>query len=349
MPCRLSAATSDPISFGIPRSDLLAPSVGTVNIAVLFADFPDVPTARSVEDVWSIFDGTTARFYRDNSYGRLELNYTPHLAWLDMSQPSAYYGEALRDGELHRQFIQEAVTLADPVVDFGPFDLVLVVSNPLASAIPYGPVFVSDDPSYGIAADGRIFTTSVTSGYDLNHWGAIWLAHEMGHTMAMPDLYAFEGADNLRFTGQFSIMGDIAGASPELFAFERWRLGWLDHAQIACHQSGSAQFTLSPIETPGGLKAAVVPLDSNRVLVVESRRALGFDSGMPVEGAVVYLVDGSVPSGFGPLVVAPGADAGPLKSQAPLTAGESYRHASVTVTVVAAGPHGDTVEVSVDP
>lgn len=60
---------------------------------------------------------------------------------------------------------------------------------------------------------------------------------------------------------------------------------------------------LEPIENRGGVKAAVIPVDGSRVVVVESRRALGYDSLLDREGAVVYVVDTSIFSGFGTIEV----------------------------------------------
>lgn len=345
--CRIPRAAFNGVGFGVPRFEGLIPSAGTVTIGVVFVDFDDVPASRPVHEVWEVLDGPATDFYRDNSYGRLEFVLRPELQWFRLSRPSAYYGASLSDGEQLRQFIQEAVDLADPVVDFAPVDLVLVVANPEAEAVPFGPVFNSIDPDYGYQADGKLFPTGITSGHDLNFWGGIWLAHELGHTMTLPDLYAFQGEPGLRFTGSFGIMGDIAAPSPGMFAFERWMLGWLDDPQISCHGTGTASFALSPIEVAGGPKAVMIPVSPTRVVVVESRRRIGYDVGLVKEGALVYVVDSSIWTGDGPLVVAPGTDTGPFKDQAPLGVGETFTTDGVTVTVTAAGTEGDTIRVEV--
>src|SRR5207247_1671509 len=101
-------------------------------------------------------------------------------------------------------------------------------------------------------ADGKTFTNGATSGADLLVWGYKWLNHEVGHTMGLVDLYAFQG-DGHRFVGGFSMMGLISGLAPEYFAYERWLLGWLDDAQVSCQQSTDSTVTLTPIEQNGGL------------------------------------------------------------------------------------------------
>lgn len=345
--CHVPTGAFNGVGFVVPRFDGLARSVGTIRIATIFADFDDAPATRTPEEVFAILDGPAAEFYREVSYGRAEFVLEPHFEWYRLSEPSAHYGAALLDGELHRRFIQEAVTLADPAVDFSGADYVLVVSNPDAPNVPFGPVFVSTDPGWNVEADGRVFTTSITSGFDLNHWGGMWLAHEIGHTVTLPDLYEYGSTDSLRFVGDFSLMGDIAASSPGLFVVERWQLGWLDDPQITCQTGGSASHVLTPIETIGGMKAVVVPVGPTRFVVVESRRPIGVDAGMPDEGALVYVVDSSIASGTGTLDVMPGVDAGPAKIEAPMAPGESYTVAGVTITVTSAGPEGDTVQVDV--
>ena len=108
--------------------------------------------------------------------------------------------------------------------------------------------------------------------------------------------------------------------------------------QIVCLPK-SGQVALTPLELPGGLKAAMVPLSAHRAVVVESRRALGWDKQLLKTGAVVYTVDTSVKSGSGPIRVRNGQQA--------LAAGESVTVDGVVVKVLASGAAGDTVSVVV--
>src|SRR5690606_12284097 len=133
---------------------------------------------------------------------------------------------------------QEAVDLADAAVDFSQMDLVLVLTNPDATGIPYGRAFTGF-AGHGIQADGVTIANGITSGSDLLQWGHLRLNHEMGHSLGLPDLYAYPGsaaaeADQFAFTGEFSLMGNIFGQAPELTAIERWMLGWLEDEQVLC-------------------------------------------------------------------------------------------------------------------
>lgn len=348
--CKLPSAAFTNVGLGFPKPTHKLPSVGTVKTIVLFADFSDVPASQTPEDLLAIISPQAEEFYRTNSYGVMNYVLEPHLTWLRLSQPSSFYGSAIGSYDGHLQFIQEAVTLADADVDFSTADSVLVMVPPEAYAVGYGPAFGAN-PSEGYTADGKVFSNGVTSGADLLNWGYLWLNHETGHTMFLPDLYAynFDSAnydDQHRFVGGFGLMGFIAGNAPEFFAFERWNLGWLEDSQIVCQTGNDQTTTLSAIETAGGTKAVIVPLGETKVLVVESRRALGYDANLKKAGALVYVVDTSIYSGEGTMEVFPKLENDPYYDNSPLAVGESVTVQGVTITVIEATDEGDTVKVT---
>jgi hypothetical protein len=142
-------------------------------------------------------------------------------------------------------------------------------------------------------------------------------------------------------------MGYIDGNAPEFFAFERWQMGWLDDAQILCLPEGEQTMTITPIETADGVKAVVFPVSESKVVVVESRRPVGYDAKLVKAGALVYTVDTSIYSGEGTLVVYPVLENDPYRDQSPLAVGESITVDGVTITVTDANEQGDTVQVVV--
>jgi M6 family metalloprotease-like protein len=326
-------------------------STGTVRVKVIFVDFPDAPASMTPEEVYEIYLDGASEFFDVVSYGRLNFEMDAHFEWFRMSQHSSTYGVAGFDE--HRAMIAEAIGLADGAVDFAPYDDVIVIANPTASEIEYGPTFVPSSEEYGIAVDGIVLMNAISSGYDLPVWGYKWVIHESGHSMGLVDLYSAEWteAENylelFKFTGDFSVMGNVAGVSPEFLAYERWLMRWLDDDQIYCLQSGSARVGLSPIEVPGGIKAVMVPTGATTAVIVESRRALGYDEFMAEEGALVYTLDTSVYTGYGPIVVPSEDETDLLRYYAPLAAGESMTVGAVTITVLDGGEDGDLVQVSV--
>ncbi len=129
-----------------------------------------------------------------------------------------------------------------------------------------------------------------------------------------------------------------------MFAWSRWQLGWLRDTQVACIKSFPASVQLTPLPIPGGVKAVVVPLTETTALVVESRRALGYDLYLRKEGALVYKIDTSVQSGEGPIVV--GSISKPPDASALLGPGEAWNWDGYSVTVKEVTPEGDLVEIT---
>ncbi|MDP2189168.1 MAG: hypothetical protein Q8J69_10855 [Sphingobacteriaceae bacterium] len=347
-PCQLPRLVEGPIALGFPKVPKLAPSLGQLNMTVLFVDFDDVPASSSTDSVFAIINPLVPNFFAETSYGRLQLQLQPHHAWLRLSRPSAHYGEGIYGFETHRAFIQEAVDLADAQVDFSKTDVVLVLSNPKAKAIPLGPTFKVQDPYWQIKADGASISSAITSGYDLNYWGGIWLAHETGHTWGLPDLYHFGNEGWNKYVGTFGLMGTCGATAPGYFAFERWVLGWLYDAQVLCHDAGELLIEIEALEKPGGIKAVMVPIDSTTALVVECRRKMGFDKNMTKAGALVYVVNTALEGGSGPIQVKPGQPgATEFLLEAPMAQGDSYTYGNIYLEVLEAKGESDRLKVVV--
>lgn len=338
------------LSLGFPRSQHRLPSLGRVRVQVLFADFEDAPATRSPQEVLALLSPQAEAFFNSQSYGRFDLELLPHFTWLRLSQPSAYYGETITAYAPHLAFLQEAVDLADAVVDFSQVDAVVLLANPDALAIPFGPTYTGFLDS-GLQADGVIIPNGITSGRDLLYWGYLWLNHEMGHSLGLPDLYAYDRQDDIfPHTGGYSVMGNIYGHAPELTAMERWQLGWLDDDQVFCLAGGATQeVLLTPIEQAGGLKALLVPLPEQRLLVVESRRAIGYDEYLPEPGALVYIVDAKLPSGYGPIVVLPQDAEDYALFSATLQRGETLQAEGYWIEVLESAATYDRVRVGPAP
>jgi M6 family metalloprotease-like protein len=350
--CQLpEVARRGDVGLGFPRAAVRMPTTGKPRAVVLFVDFPDAQAQETTQQTLArISEGTT--FFSAVSYGRLDLQLDAHPVWLRMSKPSGDYSfERGLTFALHRDYIREAVSLADPAVNFSGASAVYVMANPQARKISFGPAFTAQ-PGWGVTADGTTIFNGVTSGYDLNNWGFIWLNHEVGHTMTLVDLYAFDGTSqesNHRFVGDWSFMGDTAGRAWEPLAYERWLLGWLDNEQISCATAGSGDVVLTPIERRGGSKAVMVRTGNSTAVLVESRRKEGYDSKSLSEGLLVYTVDTAIRSGEGPVVVQSLRANDPSKSQAPLRPGETLTIGKVTITHVSSSADGDTVTVTVAP
>jgi M6 family metalloprotease-like protein len=349
--CQLpEAAQHGGIGLGYEGYERSLQSTGTVKAIIIFADFSDEPAIYEPEFIYDTYLDGASEFFDAVSYGRLNFEMDTHFQWFRMPNPSTSYEIVSFYG--HRALMEDAIKLADPFVDFAEYQQVIVILNPSAAAIAWGPTFVPAGEYDGIVVDDGIVMNGISSGFDLLHWGYKWVVHETGHSMGLVDLYwgAWDGVEYpelFRYTGNFSVMSNVSATSPEFLAYERWVLGWLDNNQVYCLESPEQTVMLSPIEVEGGIKAVMVPVSETKLVVVESRRALGYDELMAEPGALVYTVDSSVYTGQGPIVVLPADESDPYRYTSTLLQGDSVTVDGVTITVLEASADGELVRVSV--
>ncbi|MFD9224244.1 M6 family metalloprotease domain-containing protein [Streptomyces sp. NPDC060064] len=330
--------------------------VGTIRVGMIFVDFPDAPATESpADDAAQLTPG--ADWLWNASYGKVWLAITQQQRWVRMPHNSTDYGFARGLGhEAHEAYLRDAVTAADPDVDFSRYDMVYVVATRNASAISFTPTYVYDPGTAGVVADGTRIKWAVTFGQDMWHWGPKLVGHETAHSFGLPDLYAFDtGTDGHRFVGGWDVMGLVGGKAPQYFGWESWKLGWTDDSQVYCQASaGSGTVYLTAVEYGSGTKLAVVRTGPTTAYVVESRRSVQADTAACSTGALVYKVDTSVQTGYGPIRVmdakpsaTPASGCRPL-DDAPYWAGESFTDsaAGVRIDVLSADGYGETVRVT---
>ena len=136
--------------------------------------------------------------------------------------------------------------------------------------------------------------------------------------------------------------------------WHKYRLGWIEQSQVTCLEAaGQVQVTLTPVETPRGMKAVVVRAGTSNAYVVEVRRKIGLDANICREGVLVYTVDSQVDNGGGPIRVQRAADDVPGAERqrcgtlynAPFEVGQTFEDASVRVSVVRSSGSDYAVEV----
>ena len=150
----------------------------------------------------------------------------------------------------------------------------------------------------------------------------------------------------------------------EMLAWSRWQLGWLDPGEIHCVTSIETEITItiSPVAFPGNEGAMIaIPISETEVIVIESRRKLGYDAGrehqwpdgtqttfpaLAEEGVLVYTVNAALQSGELPLKVAGDPGNGHVDSYPILTEGQSVTVHGYTVTVTSSAYYTDTVTIT---
>ncbi|MFJ9374235.1 M6 family metalloprotease domain-containing protein [Streptomyces sp. NPDC101455] len=325
-----------------------------LDAVMIFLAFPDATPRTTPAELAADHFPATTRFYERASYGRFTLRPHPLRNWIRMPHPSTSYAIQRDWNPVNRAaYLRDALAAADPQVDFSRYDIVYFVADPDAPGVDSDATKVVnlDTP---LRADGTDVRRVVTV-FEKHPPDRLVLAHETGHVFDLPDLYhrPVDGkGDWDTYVGDWDLMGSQFGLSPDLFAWHKWKLGWLDPRQVVCVRgTAPKRLTLEPVAAgPGtspagsaagspalglglGVKLAVVRTGTDSALAFEARSSVGNDSTACKQGVLVYRVRGGAPSGNGPIEVVdahPHTEACwetsvyPPLADAPVSLGESF-------------------------
>ncbi|WP_445401287.1 M6 family metalloprotease domain-containing protein [Streptomyces sp. LE64] len=314
---------------------------------MVFLAFPDSVPLVSPQELAADHFPATDRFYEQASYGAFTLRPHPREDWISMPKPSTAYAIERDWKAKHRTaYLRDAVAAVDPHVDFGAYDIVYFVADPDAPGVDSDATKVVnfDRP---LRADGTALRRIVTV-FERHPPDRNVLAHETGHVFDLPDLYhrpEDETGDWDTHVGDWDVMGSQFGMAPDLFAWHKWKLGWLADDQVVCVEGrDESPLTLEPVsvrppepgsaagpavagaavlvgpvaravapdataDPPGpgrGTKLAVVRTGRTTAVAVEARAAVGNDRTTCTEGVLVYRVRSVAASGEGPVRVVDG-------------------------------------------
>lgn len=314
-----------------PRDEML--TAGSVNNLVLLLRFANHGpagqnrTLPSVADVSAIMNavggdpvlaptGSVRDHYLEDSYGQLTIDSTV-IGWLDLPGTEAYYANGNAGlTTLTWDLITDGLNAADPLVNFGDFDL---DGDGWVDAITflhsgYAAEWGADD-QYGTEYFDRIWshkwtipTWTSAEGVrvgDYNISPGLWgvdgddpgrigvVCHELGHFFGLPDLYdtdgSSEGAGNwcLMAAGSWGFDGTQHYPS-HMCGWCKTKLGWVSPERLL----PGPQTALASATGP-----ALYMIDSGyppgEYLLIENRQPLGFDAQLPVGGLAIWHVDES--------------------------------------------------------
>jgi M6 family metalloprotease-like protein len=278
---------------------------------MVFVDFGDAVGSEAPADLFQRFVPRATSWTKEVSYGRLTLRVDQSRRWHRMPRPSRdYRPESGFTQEEQAAYLRDAIGVADDSVDFSHYDAVYVV--PARGSGLYSSTAYNVPAGEGIRVDGTELLHAVSFGDDTRVGGrpgheARVLIHETGHLLGLPDLYDTSSAlypHLSRFAGGWDVMSSYERAAVHLFAWHKWKLGWLARSQLRCLDGpGSVDVLLAPLARPRGVKAVVVPTGTGTALVVEARRRILRDSALCEEGVLVYSVNATIRSGQGPIRV----------------------------------------------
>ncbi|KZL87437.1 secreted protein [Colletotrichum incanum] len=322
--CKLPAIQSVYFSSGFGYDYDCALSTGTLNALILFVDFPDqTATEASPQELYDRLITPAKQWLNTSSYGQLSLNITTDTTRFYRMPKNAADDNMVRPLQQrdHYLYVQDALeqwllATNTPVpevnsTDGSLTDVLYVIPTSNATGIELSAALTSGAYTYDV---NYIAKKAVTMGIDTyDWWGYKALNHETGHTFCLPDLYPIPEGYTGQYTGNWDMMANVGASSPDYFAWNKWRLGWLSDNQIECilssvgdtssNSSTSTTHRLSPLETAGGVKAVIVKQGEKAALVAEVRSKNRNNADGCVTGFLLYTVATDLATGEGPIRV----------------------------------------------
>ena len=291
-----------------------APLRGDVRVIVVLVDFPDAPMTQSIEHFRELFfsegqipTGSVREYFTEVSSNLIKLT-GEVVGPLRLPRTLTTYagGGSGVDNPLPnaRTMARDAAQLANPLVDFAPFDNdgngfvdAFIVIHAGEGAEETGDAnhiwshkWVLPDGAFN--ADGTKIFGYLTVPEDCRIGVC---AHELGHLVfGWPDLYdtdeSSEGLGNwcLMAGGSWNGSGDIP-AHPS--AWCKVGQGWVS----VVNRTANASLTIEDVKASKSvLRLWKNGATSDEHFLVEHRRRTGYDRKLPGEGLLVYHIDNAV-------------------------------------------------------
>lgn len=277
-----------------------AVATGPQRIVIIPVEFPDRKHQVSIGVFRSIF-AMMNNYYREVSYGMVEITGDVLQKWYTVQTPLSKLDIQIEDYDESdmMNFRQEAISAADPDVNYANYDFVYIVVAGEVTGNAFRGRFFYD----GV---GWMNVVVLSEDHEL-----MAFVHELGHLLpsryplatnlalsvaqyrenqGLPDLYDDAHYESEGFVGTWDIMGN----NVRVVHFSAWSkimLGWVTPETTHLNSTMFLAVNLQPLEKSTGLRAVVINIDRSVSYVVEVRRRIGWDSVLPAEGVLIYLVD----------------------------------------------------------
>jgi hypothetical protein len=333
---------AEPASGSGAKTDMITKAMTTSTVLVILANFSNtndtsLPQSQA-QQIMVTNSGSVANYYNEVSYGQQQLNVTV-TPWVNMSiaSPGCNYTN-----------ITNASDAAATAAGFTPssYNFVVYLFSYQSSCGWAGLAYVGFPHKSWINGTGS-FNTKV-------------IAHEMGHNFGLLHAGSLNcGAVTIggscgvsEYGDPWDTMGNVRAM--HFNATQKSLLNWISTASVKTHTSGSASYTLAPIESPGGSVYAVkIPTaSSQRTYWLEFRQPLGFDAALsayPNNGAQVRVADpfewNNGDDDTQILDMTPGSAGG--FGDSALVVGQSYLDSTYGINVIVTGASASALTVSV--
>ena len=343
-PCRIvdgdPALTNMTAGFPIPagRIDLRSGA----NIQVIGVDFVDKKGgASSPEETYGSLLKGMEKFWLNQASVPVKISTNWSPKWHTMPNPIKNYqmGGSFFEGkfipDIYFNFAKNIIAQKDNEINFQGINLLILVFPQGISNQEIGTFLVHTQGVYGTNEES--ITNLIMAGGDYANLDTY--IHEFGHAIGLTDIrdttdLMYQQSDGM----YFDVMNNPT--YPELLFWHRYLLGIVENSQLHCITSSEASIHwLVPVAKDSkALKGVVIPLSSTEAVIVESRRAIGYDVALSrrsdLVGAVVYSLDSKVPYRRTPVKVIK-----VLKDKEEITT-NGYK-----IKVIESGDFGDVIQV----
>jgi M6 family metalloprotease-like protein len=311
-------------------------------VHIIGVDFPDKPAGQGSPQYQNQnYTYSIEAFFRSQSNAPLffEWGWTPK--WVTMPNLLETYGlggsffDGGFNGDAYWELARAAIAAVDDETDFSGVNFLFIVFPKGVTSEEIG-TFVVHTQSIYEADEGDIPNLIMAGGTYVDEFTYI---HEFAHGLGLTDTRDTRDVGNQQSGGMvYDLMNNYD--FPELLVWHRFLLGFIDGSQLHCKVSSEAttHWVVPVAAKSDGVKGLVVPLTDTEAIVVESRRAIGYDTGLTRDssliGAVVYRLDTTIPYGLSPVQVVE-----------VLQSGEETIFRGYRFKVVESGTFGDVVEV----
>ena len=327
---------------GFPIPDGRIDLVKGAKIQIIGVDFPDkIGGTKSPKELNQNLTSSVEKFWTAQSSIPVKFDWKWSSDWVRMPNSINSYslGGSFFQGKFNPDayfnFAKDIISKTDSNIDFTGVNFLFIVFPPGVRNEEIGTFLVHTQGTYS-TREGNIFNL-IMAGGDYNT--ANTYIHEFGHALGLTDIRDTLDVGNQKSDGMYyDVMNNYS--YPELLVWHRFLLGFLEPSQIHCINSTEAStHWLVPVASASKqVKGIVIPLSSTEAVIIESRRAIGFDTALSsrsdLVGAVVYTLDSKIPYRRTPVKVAQ-----VLKNN------DSVNISGYKISVVESGDFGDVVKV----
>ncbi len=316
------------------------PTIGEVHSLVILVQFADTKFSTVGSDAHQFFNnmlnepgftysnganGSARDFYLNSSNGRFQPQFDV-IGPVTLPEKYSYYGanqgSSVDNPARLEQFVREACTLADPLVDFSRYDhnqdgyidniYFFYAGKGEADSGDGNAIWPHSAYYSDMAKDAGLSETSLKlDGIEVGNYtcsneingtlitpqpaGIGTFVHEFGHVLGLADHYDVNYGMTTFAPGSFDTMAQASynnnGNTPAAFsAYERACLGWLD---LTVLKNGVDSLNVLP-DLNDSNKAYVVPVggtNDEEYFIMENRQQKGWDAFIPGHGMLLWHID----------------------------------------------------------